>query len=964
MQNETLERASAAAVPASGSPTTTLRLVRADDQLDILIELLDAVVDGTNIVSAGPAPAVRFTFGPQHISERSFTARAPSVDTNAADHVAAGPSVVVASIEGIEGGVPFTVDGILGLAEAAAGVAGQTSAGVPDGGVTAIEVPTGLLLSTASPAKLVAARAPFAQSDTTEVWAASLEPVAGPGLLELSAIQNLAPQDPLTKRVPDAKTRDLIVANSTTLAPMSSRRLLLTSSGAFAELHGEWDAETGLALYDHRIAAGRDLRVEVVSAGYLLPFGHRAAINQVTERVFVDDTGGGQTSVLQTTQFLKIIDPVVTTPRAFTRNNGHGLPLMALTASTDETTAIRAVTVKDSLGVAIDGASDIKIAGTRKDLTIDYLTVDRAGNTVTFAMPATFIDDGHAYQVGAAQSPARLRTIANSKGRLSRRKVDLEGQPVAYADPIGPNLATKATHGFTLTWEAPEVDATEGDLESARTPAIYAALAHAEVVDDVIGSVTGELGDVIGVTLHPRWLSSGNQSGNFDLAFLHLDDAASSLIGDNTAVGGVAQLEVIAEEFNQSAGVGPDLNSPTEPFEAQKILGDASKIIGNILLSAVVDFVEGELPGLSIPGTTVKVDGATITVDFTFCPTLHDLPAVGFRTVKGKTRCCVHITTIASIDGSTEASFTTEMRVENFFLDFPPAAPTPFVTADFESVVGTINSDGSTSIVPKIREWDFSGTLSMLVALVDHLGIANVDLKILDNVVDMDTSIKLPDVPLGVAELKNFGIDIGFDLPLDDTGTGQLSLAIGKKSSPVDIDVMSFGGTFWLDLELGFSGGPTAPTRTIGVGLSVYWEMLDFDIVVAHVSFTLRLSADWKLTGDDVVFTGAVSLEGEVDVLGLVSVSSSIVASLTYDSSEESMILKGTLNYCADCFLGKLTSGSVPIARTPIELGDGQSNAAARGARTIRAPDAAAGSPSFGDRYTEDVWNEYCAAFA
>lgn len=36
-------------------------------------------------------------------------------------------------------------------------------------------------------------------------------------------------------------------------------------SGAFADLHGEWTS--GLALYDHAVAAGRDVRVQVVALG-------------------------------------------------------------------------------------------------------------------------------------------------------------------------------------------------------------------------------------------------------------------------------------------------------------------------------------------------------------------------------------------------------------------------------------------------------------------------------------------------------------------------------------------------------------------------------------------------------------------------------------------------------------------------------------------------------------------------
>jgi hypothetical protein len=282
----------------------------------------------------------------------------------------------------------------------------------------------------------------------------------------------------------------------------------------------------------------------------------------------------------------------------------------------------------------------------------------------------------------------------------------------------------------------------------------------------------------------------------------------------------------------------------------------------------------------------------------------------------------------------------------------------PAVVVDFESVVGTISSDGSASIVPTIRSWDFGGTISMLMALVDGLGFGNVDLKILGDVIDVDSTVNLPDISLGVAEIKNFAINLGVELPLGE-GAGQVSIGIGSQSSPLDIDVLMFGATFYLDIDLGFSGGIALPTTTTSMGLSVYWEMLDFDIVVVSISFALRLSADWKLSGGEVVFTGAVSLEGEIDVLGLISVSAALIASLRYESATELMVLKGTVTYCVDSFLGKLTSGTVPIGETEIELGDGQSTA-----RAALGWPAAGGRSSFSDRYSEPVWADYCDAFA
>ncbi len=514
---------------------------------------------------------------------------------------------------------------------------------------------------------------------------------------------------------------------------------------------------------------------------------------------------------MQVEQFLTIVEPAVTTPRAFAQRDGRGLPFASLTATTDETAAVTLVAVVDAAGAEIEGVFDIRDRGADADLVVDYRCVDRGGDTVSFALPATFIDDEFAHGTGAADAPARLRQAANAAARLARREVDLGGQRVSYADPLAGSQTSKATHRFRLAWEGPVAGVAEDDLHAARDVAVYGVLEDADVVHEMAGSATGATGATVGVTLHDRWLDGGNDAGdNFDLAFLKLAESVSSLIGGGSAVGGVAQFDLLAEVYNQSAGVGLDLPSADAPWDPDKLLGDASKIVGNIALSQVIEVVENALPGLDIPGTTVTVDGNAVTVEFTFCPTLHDLPAVGFRTVPGKTRCCLHVTTVASLDDSIEASFETEMRVENFFLDFPPVIDPALVVVDVESVVATISSDGATSIVPTVRSWDFSGLLSMLMALVDKLGLGNVDLKVSGDLIDIDSSINVPDIALGVAEIKNFAINIGVELPLGD-GAGQLSIGIGSKAGPLDIDVLMFGATFWLDIDLGFSGGPATP---------------------------------------------------------------------------------------------------------------------------------------------------------
>ena len=94
-RSDWLEAAAPAPVLAGDLPEPSLvaRLVRADDQLDLLVELYDADVSG-GVVTPGPDGLLRLVVGSQHLVERTFaTGRTPTA--REVVHVAAGPSVLV-----------------------------------------------------------------------------------------------------------------------------------------------------------------------------------------------------------------------------------------------------------------------------------------------------------------------------------------------------------------------------------------------------------------------------------------------------------------------------------------------------------------------------------------------------------------------------------------------------------------------------------------------------------------------------------------------------------------------------------------------------------------------------------------------------------------------------------------------------------------------------------------------------
>ncbi len=977
-----LLRAAGSMVADAAGPPITYRLVRAGDQLDIVIGLIDATLAADVVSPTGANPIVLFTFGSQHVAERGYTATVPTVSTAAIASFAAGPSVIAVPLTDP---VPFTVDDLLALADSGDGVIGESVPSVPNGLFSALEIPAGLILSPASGTRMRGPATPRSVDDVTEVWVGSLENGDG-SPVEIYAVQNLSATNVVTARVPDATTRDRLVANTTDIAPLTSSRLWLSSSGAFGKLRGDWTGAT-LARYRHDLTSGRDLVAQAATTGYLLPFGHRVTVTTITERTWANDTSGGQVSVLQLRRYLDILAPTVTMPRTYEPDGGRGLPFVEITASASESTAITLATVNDTSGTAINGVNDLRVVGTGADLMIQYDGVDRAGNHHTFDLPATFIADSVAYRTSASAAPRKLIAATNTPGRAARRTIDLGGQPLAFADPVGDaSSVTKSAHVLVLKLTRPIVGATQSQLTAAQMPGVVASLESATIIDDSVSGLTGSPGAAVTVFHHPRWLSFGNASSNFDLSFLRLDVPAVGAIGAGLPVEGVATLELTAEVFNQTSGVGMDLPTAGAQWDPATALGSGAKIFGSITLADIIDLVAFDVNeiGFGIPGTTVTVDGTRIVVEFTYKPTLKSAEALGFIATP-QTRCCVIITTTASIDGSTDPTVRTEMTVSDFFFVVPPFAPA--IELDFAKVSAIIETGKPVEVIPEVRAWSFAGVLSFLTDLGDlfnSVGIG-IDLEIRTDALELGGSAGLPSFNLGIVEVSNISVHLGIVLPLDG-GPVCVTAGLGSKKNPIDVSVAMFGGTFWLELEMKFGDVPDA-ISFVGIGIGIYWEAFDLNLIIFKASLTLMLSADFALENGDVTFTGAVALIGEIELLGLASASASIVGSLTYTEADETIVLRGTIHYEIDSIFGG-DSGTVALGSHTFPVGNGSGGAGLRSVQAaaaaspshglravapgppaafplapLAAPPPAAPHSSFGDHYSTAQWTEYCNAF-
>ena len=88
--------------------------------------------------------------------------------------------------------------------------------------------------------------------------------------------------------------------NHYTPEPVHVERMMLSSLGAWLDLHGNWDPPSdkgdqgglGVTEWKQRGTMGRDHYVRVVYKGFLAPFGHKAVLVKVTERKFHPDQPG------------------------------------------------------------------------------------------------------------------------------------------------------------------------------------------------------------------------------------------------------------------------------------------------------------------------------------------------------------------------------------------------------------------------------------------------------------------------------------------------------------------------------------------------------------------------------------------------------------------------------------------------------------------------------------------------
>lgn len=1055
------------AARATAVPVRTVLLRRRDDMMNLQILLVNLQVGGktgapTLVKQDASQPAFLVVdFGPQSAQERSFpdpgaVGQAPvSLEWGAASrlafdvtdhlplpyttsgllHWAGFPARLVPNAQGLD--VPGTFQGELRA---------------PTSHETSLEVPFGVVVSpdgSSGWCHVETAAVPSSPSGWTELWNTRLgsrvdssedgedsewtvreddsaRPLRAVWLRDsrfpswLGNPASIPAAGPYPTSLSPRNRYDLVRLSSdfsmrtTSLpAPIEADLLSLSALGAGLEAHGSWDTtdssfSSGLSEWSHSMGLGRDQKVRVAQHGYLLPFGHRAAYVQVTERQMEPDGAGTVSGILRTRTFLVVLER----ERRYEGDQnmpsgGRAMPfrrIQAVTRTTPTLDQARPYVPMSADPVAgTDTAYAFLAEAGSAPLPLHFTGVDWQGRRVSFTAPVVFISERGSRNSSLRSTVAtkyNTQTPADHAARLGW----VGGKSVALAAPSKPGdtslpvralsfgmaMADPATKGVPAF---PSVSQVVAELPaSVRAFAPQAPAAVLKYFDGYVTHGFDDAHNAAGV-----YLAKAQGSARTALEF-----AAERS-------GGIVTPGLIMDGLSRKFGpvAGDLVQVARERFDVSQMLADLDvNLLGGVRLSDVVKNLAGDVPN---PRQAIKVvtrefdrlEGAVrklerVEARLSWSPELKAGPGSLNMFVPGpRGRLDVEAVSIVRLLPPLNADYTVRGRLSDVAINiWGDSGARHFVTVGIKSLQFTAAKGRPTDIDCELGQVSFHGPLKYLeeLAKLCRLSVPGMpsaartgaltsraaaapagssasplDVRVVGQQVQAELSLALPSLAFGVFSLGTLNLFAGLYLPFDGSPV-RLRFAVNSREAPFSLTISFLGGGGFFALEAGADGVESLETALeVGAGTSFNVAGAVSGHVEAKIGiyFGVRTVEAGESTAQQVELSAYVRLSGRVRVLGLVSASLDCYLALTYYSGPDRLVGEARVTISIDlCFFD--TSVSFSVRR---ELAGGGSATARAGAGAKLsgkrlAAVAGAAAQGFSDAYTQQHWDSYCTAFA
>ncbi|HEX9767507.1 MAG TPA: hypothetical protein VGA36_12150, partial [Nitriliruptorales bacterium] len=753
--------------------------------------------------------------------------------------------------------------------------------------------------------------------------------------------------------------------------PANVDALMLTALGGWLDVDGAWRAgnqlngESGTSLesWRHRATGGRDHYVRIVRKGYLFPFGHAASLIKVSERKFKTIGSGGRgdpkrrVAYVFQRYFLVVRQRVrdYGTP-GLHRNGGRSFPFTRLRFTTVVTPNLDAPK-EVATGLGDTKAFVPKVGG--QPFAFHVVGTDKAGRGIDLATPVVFVDTTIAYHAGDMQT---LRDEYNDQIAVEGdvRQVDAGGAPIAVAVPAKPGDTTLEVRSLSWGAEEPDPSKTQQQLAEVEQPRFVPTMAEAQIrLAAAEVAVGGGLGAPPTVVFDEKYVTGAfTNKGEVFVRIKDIDnptglDFGASSSGDRS--GGVITPNVGITALSRKSGtVGGDPEKFQDgAFDPADFFGalDAT-LLGDITLKDVIEVVTGADFDLSessqtkdrVVQLTTREEPQAIVTELRWLPKLKDVGDLFIADLGGSDATLEVLASIVTPKAApTDATFSILGDLKNFQIGLLPGAR--FLVIEFNRVRFQTQTGTKPDVDIEIREVVFDGPLKFVNQLKDYLTFSagGFSIELQPTQLRAGFQIPIPAITVGVFSIQNISFGAGVTIPF--TGKPiRTRFALCTQENPFLLTVMIFGGGGFFELGLGPDG-----VESFQAGLEFGGSLaLDIGVASGSISLTagiyLAIGIENPPDNPDgaVEMTGFLKLKGQVEVLGLITVTLLMKASITYFPATEKAIAKAVVIVEIDV---TLWSGSVEIE---YEKKFGGSD-----------------DPTFGQALPQSsMWDAYCDAFA
>jgi hypothetical protein len=426
----------------------------------------------------------------------------------------------------------------------------------------------------------------------------------------------------------------------------------------------------------------------------------------------------------------------------------------------------------------------------------------------------------------------------------------------------------------------------------------------------------------------------------------------------------------VAGELTDLASIAAGALSPAKYFQSlpSALASELPQLFGALSLGDILGTFSNLLPGNMPNITRAKNAAGDEVITYTLIATLQSAPAGNTIFVPVGTGQFT-LTAMATISAQGAVTYDVNGSITPFSIFLVNNGDLEFIEVPFESFSFSSQSGSKTQVNVNIGSVTFEGAFSFVNALEDFLqdlGGSGLSISVTPTELVASVSLSLPPVGVGVFTLSGLAFSSSVTIPfLGDPAI--LSFAFASQDNPFLLTVWCFGGGGFFSIGLGFAGVQTIQASFEFAG------QLALDLGVASGSVTLAAGVYYGYAAPTApnpgtTLTGFVRLTGEVEVLGIISISAELDLSLSYVSQNGSSYVQGTATLKVSisiCFF----SITVPITVTKSFAGGGGGASTAAAIIALDDPgtmlDGNSVTPvSFLDLVPDlATWQSYCDAF-